>query len=250
VSATIHRRMPRLYRALALTAVLLGPAVAHAGDVKFGNEPLEVNDAGKLTDAGKKAATETLKSVPGEEEWPIHVWAQIDNGGPGPLYIEFWGKLPDGKPYLTFRHEHAGYGGEKYVSLSFELSGNLGFNKGKTYNVKAVQVSPKGKEVVLANGKVTLEFTARIRTRSTPSRRTKEARPKVDRRPSTPRGRRVARSGASRRGSRSRFCCSRRGPFAYADAHSRAEGRFQRGKRKFCGQTRDFAAALRPFCRW
>lgn len=158
--AMISRRTTRFYRALALTAVLLAPAVAHAGDVKFGNEPLEVNDAGKLTDAGKKTATETLKSVPGEEEWPIHVWAQIDNGGPGPLYIEFWGKLPDGKPYLTFRHEHAGYGGEKYVSLSFELSGNLGFNKGKTYNVKAVQVSPKGKEVVLANGKVTLEFTA------------------------------------------------------------------------------------------
>jgi MYXO-CTERM domain-containing protein len=133
--------------------------VAHAGDVKFGTEPLEVNDAGKLTDAGKKAATETLKSMPGEEVWPIHVWAQIDNGGPGPLYVEFWGKLPDGKPYLTFRHEHSAYGGEKYVSISFELSGNLGFNKGKTYNVKVLQVSPKGKDLVLANGKVTLAYT-------------------------------------------------------------------------------------------
>lgn len=155
MAATIRR----FWSTLALSAVLLVPAAAHAGDVKIGAEPLEVNDAGKLTDAGKKKATEELKSMPGEEVWPIHVWAQIDGGGPGPLYIEFFGKLPDGKPYLTYRHEHTGYGGEKYVSLSFELTGNLGFNKGKTYSVKVLQVSPKGKDLVFANGKVTLAYT-------------------------------------------------------------------------------------------
>lgn len=158
--AAIHdRTLTRFCRAIALTTVLLCPALAYAGDVKFGTEPLATNEAGKLTEEGKKAATQELASMPGEEVWPIHVWAQIDKGGPGPLYVEFWGKLPDGKPYLTYRHEHGDYAGEKYVSLSFELSGNLGFNKNKTYDVKVLQVSPKGKDIVLATSKVTLAYT-------------------------------------------------------------------------------------------
>jgi hypothetical protein len=160
LAASNHRRTTWFLPAVALTAMLLGPALSHASDVKFGTEPLATNEAGKISDAGRKAATEQLDSTPGEEVWPIHVWAQIDNGGPGPLYVEFFGKLPDGKPYLTYRHEHSGYSGEKYVSLSFELTGNLGFNKGKTYNVKVLQVSPKGKDIVFATGKVTLAYTA------------------------------------------------------------------------------------------
>ena len=147
-----------LVRALVFCAALLAPTLAHASDLKFGAEPLAVGPTGKITDAGKKAAVNEVKSDPGEERWTIHVYTQIDKGGPGPLYLEFFGKLPDGKPYLTYRHEYGGYNGEKYVSFEIELSGNDGFNKNKTYNVKLLQSSAKGKDIVYASQKLTLAF--------------------------------------------------------------------------------------------
>jgi MYXO-CTERM domain-containing protein len=142
----------------ALTMALLAPAVAYAGDVKIGAEPLATDDEGKLTAEGKKAATDTLKSEPGEELWIAHVWAKIDNGGPGPLYVEFIGDRPGGGKYTALRHEKSDYQGEKYVSMEIELDGNTGFNKGKTYAVKVLQVSPKGKDIVLAQSKITIEY--------------------------------------------------------------------------------------------
>lgn len=139
----------------------MGPATAWAGDVKFGAEPLAVDDKGNITAEGKSAATETLKSEPGEELWVFNLWAKIDKGGPGPLYVEFIGKLPDGKEYVTYRHEHSSYDGEKFVSLSFDLEGNLGFNKGRTYKVKVLQgnTKPGRPDIILATGKITLEYT-------------------------------------------------------------------------------------------
>ncbi len=146
---------------LVLGAALLVPATAWAGEVRFGSEPLAVDDKGNITAEGKSASVDTIKSEPGEEVWPFHLWAKIDKGGPGPLYVEFIGKLPGGKEYVTYRHEHATYDAEKYVSLSFELEGNLGFNKGKTYKVKVLQgnTKPNKPDIILATGKITLEYT-------------------------------------------------------------------------------------------
>lgn len=135
------------------------PATAYAGEVKFGTEPLETDDQGKITSAGRKAATTTIPSMPGEELWPLHLWAKLDKGAPGPLYVEFFGKLPNGKPYLAYRHEYGEYDGEKFLSLAIELEGNQGFNKGKTYEVDLSQLSESGKNIQLASGQITLEFT-------------------------------------------------------------------------------------------
>lgn len=153
------RNASGLLGGFALAATLLVPAVALAGEVKFGAEPLETDDKGKLTDAARSATVDSIPSEPGEEVWHAHVWAKIDKGGPGPLYVEFFGKLPGGKAYLTYRHEHGGYQGEPYVNLDIDLEGNMGFNKGKTYTVKVTQVSSKGKDLLLASSKLTLAYT-------------------------------------------------------------------------------------------
>lgn len=139
---------------------LLAAPQAFAGDVKFGAKPLETDDSGKLTDAGKSAAVKQLPSNPGEEVWPLHLWAQIDKGAPGPLYVEFFDKLPgSGKRYKAWAYEHAGYEGEKYVTLDIELEGDVGFNKGHTYTVEISQLDNKGKNLVLASGQLELVYT-------------------------------------------------------------------------------------------
>lgn len=146
--------------ALALGVGLLAAPDAFAGDVKFGAKPLETDDSGKLTDAGKGAAVKQLPSNPGEEVWPLHLWAQIDKGAPGPLYVEFFDKLPgSGKRYKAWAYEHAGYEGEKYVTLDIELEGDVGFNKGHTYTVEISQLDNKGKNLVLASGQLELVYT-------------------------------------------------------------------------------------------
>lgn len=158
--AFVRRRFPTLLASVLLGAALLGPSVAYAGEIVIGAEPLPTDDQGKLTAEGRKKAAKELPSEPGEELWQVHVWAKIDKGAPGPLYVEFEGKLPDGKPYkVPFRHEKPDYEGEKFVSMDFEIEGNHGFNKGKTYDVKLVQVGTKGNDLILARDKVTLTYT-------------------------------------------------------------------------------------------
>lgn len=142
-----------------VAAFLWIPSTAWAGEIKFGAEPLDTDEAGKLTSSGREAAVTELPSEPGEELWILNLWAQIDKGAPGPLYTDFIGKLPDGKSYTAYRHEYADYNGEKFVSYPIELDGNSGFNKGATYTVNVKQVSSKGKDIVLGSGKVTLVFT-------------------------------------------------------------------------------------------
>lgn len=154
------RWLPTFAFALALGGAALTASDAQAGKVRFGAEPLDVDDAGKLTDAGQSASTTTLASLPGEEIWPLHVWAQLDKGAPGPLYVEFFGKLPgSGKRYLVWRHEHASYEGGKFVSIDIELDGNSGFNRDRTYAVELNQLNDKGKNVKLASGSLSLSFT-------------------------------------------------------------------------------------------
>ena len=152
-------RLGSRFAPVALAAALLAPASAWAGELAFGAEPLVTDDQGKLTAEGRKQTVKELASEPGEELWNLHVWAKVDKGGPGPLYLEFFGKLPDGKPYLAYSHEKSDYEGEKFVTMDVELDGNRGINKGKTYDVKLTQVSAKGKDITLANGKLTLTYT-------------------------------------------------------------------------------------------
>lgn len=148
-----------LWGAAAFVATMAVSSVASAGEVKFGKEPLETDDAGKLTAEARAATVTEVPSLPGEEVWPIYLWADLDRGAPGPLYVEFIGTL-NGKPYLTHRYEYPEeYGGEESVTMDFEVEGNTGFNRGKTYVVKVTQASAKGKDIELAKGKVTLVYT-------------------------------------------------------------------------------------------
>jgi hypothetical protein len=142
----------------ALVGAFLIPSVALAGEVLIGAEPLATGDDGNITAEGKKAAVTNLPSQPGEELWIAHVWAKIDKGAPGPLYVEFIGDRPGGGKYTAKREENPEYNGEKFVSMEIELDGNTGFNKGRTYAVQVIQVSSAGKDLVLAKNKITLEY--------------------------------------------------------------------------------------------
>ncbi len=162
MDAPQHVQLTRLRSiafALVLGAAALATPNAFAGEVKFGAEPLETDDNGKITDAGRTATVKELKSLPGEELWPLHLWAKIDRGAPGPLYVEFYDKLPSGKRYKAWAYEHSGYDGESFVSLAMELEGNVGFNRNHTYTVEVIQVNEKGKNLKLASGSLKLLFT-------------------------------------------------------------------------------------------
>ncbi len=145
---------------VAMAAALLVAAPALAGEIKIGAEPLPTDDGGKITAAGRKAAVDTLNSAPGEELWTMHVWAALDKGAVGPLYVEFWDKWNGKDIKVPWMYEDQSYDGRKYYSASFDLEGNVGFNAGHTYRVRFVQVNAKGKDVVLAKGaKLTLVKT-------------------------------------------------------------------------------------------
>lgn len=153
------RRPSVMLGALAFGATLWISATAWAGEIKIGATKLETDESGAITDAGRKAATEELKNEPGDDEvWIAHVWAKLDKGAPGPLQFEFYGELPDGKPYLAYRKVEDGYDGGKFVSTELELEGDEGFNKNKTYKVEISQLDDKGKTIKLASGKVKLAW--------------------------------------------------------------------------------------------
>lgn len=149
----------RFVPALALVGALLAAPSAFAGEIKFGKEPLAVDGDGKITDAGSKTAIEEIPSVPGDEEWVVHLWARLDKAGPGALNVEFYGKTPDGQKYLAYRHVEQDFEGGKYVSLELELEDGQGFNKGHSYTVEITQLDDKGRDIKLATGKLKLGYT-------------------------------------------------------------------------------------------
>jgi MYXO-CTERM domain-containing protein len=143
---------------VALTAT---PALA--GEFKFGEgiDSLQVDDKGKLTADSKKNALKELDKIPGEDEWDLNLWASLDGGrDEGPLYIEFWQKV-QGNDAIVYRHEMNDYDGRRQILVSIILEGNVGFNKDRTYKVKAVQVNSRGKDLVLATGSLKLINTGR-----------------------------------------------------------------------------------------
>lgn len=147
-----HRRW-MFSTAVALAA--LCSTTAWAGELKVGTAPLEVDDKGNITAAGRKAAVDTLDEVPGEDTWQAHIWAKLDGAAAGPMYFEFYQNL-NGTDSLVWRHDAGEYAGGKYYSGEVELAGGRGFNKDRVYEIKAVQVSAKGKDLTLASGKVKL----------------------------------------------------------------------------------------------
>lgn len=149
----------RFVPALVLAAAFLFAAPAFAGEIKFGKEKLAVDGEGKITDAGLKAAVEEIPSVPGDEEWVVHLWAKLEKAAPGALNIEFYGKTPDGQRYLAYRHAENDFEGGKYVSLELELEDGQGFNKNHTYSVEITQLDDKGRDFKLASGKLKLGYT-------------------------------------------------------------------------------------------
>lgn len=154
-----HSIVRRFVTALVLAAAFLFAAPAFAGEIKFGKEKLAVDGEGKITDAGLKAAVEEIPSVPGNEEWVVHMWAKLEKAAPGALNIEFYGKTPDGQRYLAYRHAENDYEGGKYVSLELELEDGQGFNKNHTYSVEITQLDDKGRDFKLASGKLKLGYT-------------------------------------------------------------------------------------------
>lgn len=155
--------MPRFSNlSLALVfgvATAAATADAYAGELKLFSKAPATDDSGKLS--GDATTTAELASLPGEEIWELHLWAKLDKGAPGPLYAEFLGKLPgSGKRYKVQNFEKSDYDGEKYVTWSIELDGNIGFNRDRTYTVEMVQLNAKGKNLVLASSKIKLVYTA------------------------------------------------------------------------------------------
>ena len=80
-----HSWLRPLTFALAVASGALVAPEAFAGEMKIGAEPLDTDDSGNITSAGKSAATNELESLPGEEIWPINVWAKLDKGAGDPL---------------------------------------------------------------------------------------------------------------------------------------------------------------------
>lgn len=145
----------RLTLSSAFALAALSSTVAYAGEVKVGASPIEFDEAGKITAKGKSAVVDTLDEEPGEDLWKAYVHAKLDNPAPGPLYVEFFQEL-DGNKTSVWRHDENDFSGDKFVYLELELDGRRGFNKNRTYDIKVTQLSAKGKELVLASGKIKL----------------------------------------------------------------------------------------------
>ena len=150
-----HRRWTLPTAVAMATLCSTAASVAWAGEIKVGASALAVDDKGNLTAEGRKAIVDTIDEVPGEDTWQVNVWAKLDNTAAGPLYFEFYQSL-SGSESLVWRHEEPNFPGGKYFSGQIELAGGRGFNKDRTYDIKAVQVSTKGKDLTLATGKVKL----------------------------------------------------------------------------------------------
>jgi MYXO-CTERM domain-containing protein len=152
------------FRAFAFASTLLTAAlasgVAHAGELKFGEGPssLETDDKGKLTGAGSKTAVKELDKVIGEDAWDLKVWARVDRGVAGPMYIEFY-QTVNGQKSIVHRHEMEFEGG-KHFTESVMLEGSQGFNKNRNYQVVVIQNDGK-KDIKLAEGKIKLIKTDR-----------------------------------------------------------------------------------------
>ncbi|HEY8379724.1 MAG TPA: hypothetical protein VIK91_24705 [Nannocystis sp.] len=155
MKTTLRTNLRRFMLSSAFVLAALGSSVAYAGEVKIGATPIEIDESGKITAKGKAAIVDTLDEIPGEDVWKCYLHAKLDNPAPGPLYIEFYQEI-NGEKSLVWRHDENDFAGDKYIYVELELEGRRGFNKNRTYDIKVTQVSAKGKDLVLATGKIKL----------------------------------------------------------------------------------------------
>jgi hypothetical protein len=125
-----------------------------------GQDSLETDEEGKLTDAGAKTKASEIDRIPGTEDWELKVHARLSkSAAEGPLYTEFY-QTVQGKEYIVYRHEDADYDGSRLYTTVITLEGNIGFNKDREYRVQIVQNNGT-KDIIMARGKVKLIDTGR-----------------------------------------------------------------------------------------
>jgi len=150
----------------ATFAVGLTPTDAWAGpnseEIWFGTgaDSLEVDEDGKLTDAGEESRTKEVDRIPGDEDWELRMAARMGKyAAEGPTYTEFY-QTVNGQEYIVYRHEDLDYDGSRLYVTTILLEANIGFNKDREYRVQIVQNNGK-RDLILAKGKVKLIDTGR-----------------------------------------------------------------------------------------
>lgn len=157
-----------------MTSWIIAFVLAAPGELLVGSEPLPVDDAGKITADGKsKAVAELEESAPGEEAWTLHLWAKIDKGVAGPMYVEFH-RDHGGERLLAHRVELEFDGGQ-YLAQDVDISRSQGFRIGDTIEVTCVQIIG-GKDITKAKGKLKLVASSKPPPKETPG----EAQEEVD----------------------------------------------------------------------
>ncbi|HLT36046.1 MAG TPA: hypothetical protein VK034_07165 [Enhygromyxa sp.] len=147
---------------VSLAPSLVEAAGPNSEEIWFGTgqDSLETDDEGKLTDAGAKSRSTEVDQIPGEEDWELKLHARMGKyAAEGPLYTEFYQTI-QGKEYIVYRHEDMDYDGARLYTTVILLEGNIGFNKDREYRVQIVQNNGK-KDIVMARGKVKLIDTGR-----------------------------------------------------------------------------------------
>jgi len=125
-----------------------------------GQDSLEVDEEGKLTEAGAKTKANEIDRIPGTEDWELKLHARLGKyAAEGPIYTEFY-QTVQGKEYIVYRHEDADYDGSRLYTTVITLEGNIGFNKDREYRVQIVQNNGT-KDLIMARGKVKLIDTGR-----------------------------------------------------------------------------------------
>lgn len=125
-----------------------------------GQDSLELDEEGKLTDAGAKTKSTEIDRTPGTEDWELKLHARLGKyAAEGPIYTEFY-QTVQGKEYIVYRHEDLDYDGSRLYTTVITLEGNIGFNKDREYRVQIVQNNGT-KDIVMARGKIKLIDTGR-----------------------------------------------------------------------------------------
>ncbi len=125
-----------------------------------GQDSLETDDDGKLTEAGAKTRTNEVDRIPGEDDWELKLHARMGKyAAEGPVYTEFY-QTVQGKEYIVYRHEDTDYDGSRLYTTVMLLEANIGFNKDREYQVQIIQNNGQ-RDIVMARGKVKLIDTGR-----------------------------------------------------------------------------------------
>ncbi|HWB76095.1 MAG TPA: hypothetical protein VG755_14095 [Nannocystaceae bacterium] len=157
-----------------MTSWIFALVLAAPGELLVGADALAVDDAGKITADGKaKAVSELEESAPGGEAWTLHLWAKIDKGVEGPMYVEFH-RDHGGERLLAHRVE-LDFDGGQYLAQDVDISRSQGFRIGDTIEVSCVQIIG-GKDITKAKGKLKLVASSKPPPKEAPG----EAKEEVD----------------------------------------------------------------------